>query len=398
MLPAALSFGAGYQLNLQGLRQIAMGGGGTAWPWDASTIFYNPGGLSFLEGMQAYGSVSVVIPRTQFIDASTGISERMSNQTFTPFNLYVGGTLPSVSRLGIGVGVYTPFGTGTRWDDNFSGRFISQEINLQAIFVQPTVSYRITDNISIGAGFIYAFGKVDLRRGIPVQDQSGREGQAQLEGKADGIGYNVGINLKATDALHFGISYRSQVDMDVENGTANFNVPASVQANFPNTSFTSTLPLPEVLSIGVGYKPLERLTMQLDFNLVGWQAYDTLGFNYAQNTASLQDTRAPRLYKNTMAVRLGGNYQATDKLGLMAGTAYDPSPARDNYISPDLPDANRIILSGGFSFKPVEKLTILGAVEYSTSEKRQGTYSEANFSGTYQSKAIIPSIGVTYDF
>ena len=60
------SFGAGFQINVQGIRQIAMAGGGTAYPWDASTIFYNPGGLSRLSSVQAYGSVQFLIPRTQY--------------------------------------------------------------------------------------------------------------------------------------------------------------------------------------------------------------------------------------------------------------------------------------------------------------------------------------------
>ena len=116
LLPAAMAFSAGYQLNLQGLRQLAMGGGGTAMPWDASTIFYNPGGLARLDGFQVYGSVQFIIPRVEYLNNTTGRTERTVNQTFTPFNAYAGGTIKGVKGLGFGVGVYTPFGSGTKWD------------------------------------------------------------------------------------------------------------------------------------------------------------------------------------------------------------------------------------------------------------------------------------------
>ncbi|MBS1688744.1 MAG: transporter, partial [Bacteroidetes bacterium] len=66
LLSSALSFGAAYQLNLQGLRQLAMGGGGTAWPWDVSTLFYNPAGLSRLSGVEAYGSLQFIMPSTSY--------------------------------------------------------------------------------------------------------------------------------------------------------------------------------------------------------------------------------------------------------------------------------------------------------------------------------------------
>ena len=74
MLPACLAFGGGYQLNLQGLRQLAMGGGGTAMPWDASTMFYNPGGLSRLDNFQANGSILFIVPSTQYVNDVTGVS------------------------------------------------------------------------------------------------------------------------------------------------------------------------------------------------------------------------------------------------------------------------------------------------------------------------------------
>ncbi len=397
---ASMAMGAGYQLNLQGLRQLAMGGGGCAWPWDASTIFYNPGGLSQIDGVQAYGSVQFIIPRVQYIENQAGgTSTRSESQTFTPFNFYVGGTIKKGGRLGVGLGVYTPFGSGLKWDDNWEGRYITQNINLQSFFFQPTISYRLSDIVSVGGGFIYAVGDVKLGRALPTTNAEGLDGKADLKGNAHGTGFNVGVNLKASDRLHFGVSYRSKVYMDVNDGDATFtNVPTSLQSQFPNTKFKATLPLPEVLSVGVGYKPTDKLTLQLDFNLTGWKVYKELDFDFETNTPLLTDSRAPRNYENRLASRIGAHYQATKSFAVMIGGAYDPSPVTDNYVSPDLPDANRVVITGGFSFMPVKHLTILAAVEYVTSEKRNSIYAEANFSGRYQTKAITPGIGITYDF
>jgi len=398
LLPSLMAFSAGYQLNLQGLRQLAMGGGGTAVPWDAATIFYNPGGLSRLDNFQVYGGVMFINARAQYVNEETGISARTKKEIYPPFNVYAGGTIKGVKGLGLGVGIYTPFGSGVSWEDSWTGRHIIQNISLQVVFVQPTVSYKINEAVSIGAGYVYAFGNVKLQRAIPLQNMSGQDGQAELKGNAKGMGYNLGISLKASERLHFGISYRSRVDMRVKDGDANFTVPASVASTFPNTSFDATLPLPEVLSVGVGFKPLEHLTLQADFNLTGWKAYDSLSFNYGKAVNGTLRSSAPRLYKNRLASRIGAHYQATNSFAIMLGGAYDPSPIRDGYVSPDLPDANRIVLTGGFSYKPATKLTILAAIEYATSDRRDSHYDEAAFSGRYQTKGIVPGIGITYDF
>lgn len=397
LLPATMAMSAGYQLNLQGLRQLAMGAGGCATPWDASAIFYNPGALSNISSFQVYGSAQFIMPKVQYAENQPGGSTvRSVDQTFTPFNFYVGGPLKKGGRLGVGLGVYTPFGSGLKWDDNWTGRNIIQEIELRSFFIQPTVSYRVSDMVSIGGGFVYALGNVTLRRGIPVQDTAGVEGNAKLKGNANGLGFNFGIHLRANDKLSFGLTYRSRVNMKVKDGDATFSVPNSLRTRFPSTTFSAELPLPEVLSLGVAYKPLDKLTLQLDFNLTGWKAYKELSFDYTDTV--IADTKAARNYHNRLATRIGAHYQATNALALMIGGAYDPSPVTDNYVSPDLPDANRVVLTGGFTVKPTRHLTIMAAVEYVSSEKRNANYAEANFSGRYQTKAITPGIGITYDF
>lgn len=397
LLPATLAMSAGYQLNLQGLRQLAMGGGGAATPWDASAIFYNPGALVNTNGLQAYAGALFIMPKVQYVEKQNGgASSRSVNQTFTPFNVYVGGPLKKGSRIGLGLGVYTPFGSGLQWDDNWTGRYIIQKIELQSVFVQPTVSYRLNNKISVGAGFVYAFGHVTLNRAIPAQDLNGHDGQARLKGSANGVGFNAGVHIRATDKLSFGLTYRSRVNMKVKKGDATFSVPKSLESRFPNTTFSSQLPLPEVFSAGVAYKATDKLTLQLDFNYTGWKAYKELAFDY--EATAIPATRAARNYDNRLATRLGGHYQATKTLAVMIGGAYDPSPVVDDYVSPDLPDANRIVLTGGLTVKPAKKITLLAVIEYVNSAKRDANYAEANFSGRYQTKAITPGIGLTYDF
>lgn len=404
LLSAMTSFGGGYQLNLQGLRQLAMGGSGTAWPWDASTIYYNPGGLARLKGIQIYGSAMFVTPTTAYGNRmASGVSssnEMTARQTFTPFNFYLGGRITEDSRWAIGLGVYTPFGNVMRWNDNWLGKYIVQSVELKTVFFQPTIGFRASERLSFGAGFVFGTGVVDYTNALPVHGTMGADiddGQAHLHGNATGVGANLGINFKARENLQFGLTYRSQVNMDVDGGAATFRVPTSLADSFPTTKFSTRLPMPQVVSLGMGWR-INRATVQLDFNYTGWNSYDSMRIDFTQTTTTLQNVRAPRKYRNTFTTRLGLAYKLGDVVTIMGGAAYDPTPVTTGFVSPDLPDADRVTVSCGITVKPLPGFTIMAAIEGMSSVKRDGSYDFANFGGVYKTNAVTPGIGVYYNF
>jgi long-chain fatty acid transport protein len=402
IVASSMAFGGSFQLNLQGIRQTAMGGTGVANPWDAATIFFNPGGLSCLDGIQAYASVHFVTPGVNYVPTPTGsYAASIQSHTSTPFAVYVGGPIKKDSKIGIGVGVYTPFGSTLKWGDTWTGRYIVENISLESIFIQPTVSYALTRNLSVGAGFIYAVGSVDIDKAIPVQDLSGSDGQATLKGNANGVGFNVGVHFKASDRVQLGLSYRSPVTMKVNNGDATFAVAQSLASEFPSTtSFKSKLPLPGMLTAGVAFKVSDEFTLQSDLVFAGWKRYDSLDFDFGANTANTQVTNShePRSYKNTLAVKIGGHYKICDQFAVMAGGAYDPTPTRNNLLSPDAVDADRFTLSCGVTYQPIPKFCIMADLNYTTTASRTVTYDPANFTGAYQIKSLAPAIGISYSF
>ncbi len=283
------SFAQGYQVYLQGQTQQGMGGAGIAFVQDASALFYNPGGSSFFQGNSVQLGASGVVSHVRFLDANTNLGYETKSPVGTPFAAYAQFEVKDSSKLKLGFAAYTPFGSTIKWEDGWGGRFSLTQIKLQAIFLQPTISYRLTDKIGIGAGFVYATGSVNLQRDIPVADADGNFGHAELDGKSNGIGYNVGIYLKPVERFSIGLTYRSQVNMKVKSGDATFTVPSSLVANFPNGKFTASLPLPQIASLGLAYKASDKLDLALDVNYTVWSAYDTLIFDYETNTSTSVD-------------------------------------------------------------------------------------------------------------
>lgn len=387
----------GFQVNLQGQKQQGMGGAGTAFLQDASALFFNPGGASFVNGNQINLGVTPTFARGAFMDDKTHVISRTNSPVSTPFAAYGMFELKDSSKLKLGLAVYTPFGSAVQWEDQWTGRFALTRLELRAIFIQPTVSYQITKKLGLGVGFVYATGKVNLQKDIPLIDANGNYGHAELSGKAQGYGFNAGVYFKPLEKFSIGLTYRSKVNMAVNDGQANFDVPESVSANFPDGKFKSKLPLPSVTTLGLAYKASSKLDFALDINYVGWKAYDTLSFDYEINTTSLIDTKSARMYKNTFAFRGGAQYKVTEKFAARLGLAYGITPVQDGYVTPETPDANRVNYTAGIGYQ-IGKHLKLDASFLFTHLKRTDTNLETNLSGTFKTNVCAPGISIGYKF
>ena len=386
----------GYKINLQGQKSQGMGGAGIALPQDGSAVFFNPGSVSFLKENSIDMSVSPVVYKGKYQDAASGdISKTNAPTTFVPSGYAVFGN--PQSRLRYGIGVYVPYGSTMQWDPGWTGRFVLTKLQLFSLYVQPTISYKITDELGFGAGLVYAHGHVDIRKDIPVQDQQGNYGNAKLTGNSSNWGYNLGLYYKPCADFSLGLTYLSKVSAQVKNGNADFTVPASLSSGFPSGKFSASLPLPWVLGLGVAYKPIPKLSLALDLNYIGFGSYDTLGFNYATTTPTLQNTRSPRDYRNTIGLRLGGQYTVEKNLDVRAGVGYNRTPIKNGYVTPELPDANRLFYTVGLGYRFDKHWGTDLSFLYEPF-KRTDTNLENKMSGTYHSHIFAPGIAISYKF
>ena len=391
-------YSGGFQVNLLGIKQIGMGHMGIGLKLDGSSIYFNPGALSVMPDKFSFSfGASAISASTAFRKNDTQIQEITNDGIGTPFYFYGAGKIND--KLSVGLGIYTPFGSGIDWGDKWQGRYLIQRISLKTFFFQPTVSYKLHEKISIGAGLIYAYGTVKLNQALPITNSNGADGQATLSGTTGGWGVNAGIYFQATDKLSFGLTYKSKIKMNLKNGKADFAVPASLASGFPSgNTFDASIPLPGSFNGGVAYQASDKFLIGLDVNFIQWSAYDSLNFDFKSNTAQLPDSKNPRLFKDVVIIRLGGQYAFTDKFTLRAGGYYDISPVNDQYLNPETPDADRIGLSAGLSFKPTSKLSIDASFLFINAMKRNATYSPKNFAGTYKTFAYVPGLGLTYSF
>lgn len=390
-------FAGGYQVGLHGVKQIGMGLVGTSLARDASTIFYNPGGLSFMDAKYSFAAgVSGIRSYTAFRKSEPSVSEAMTDNPWgTPFYFY--GGIKINEKLSAGLAINTPYGNSLSWGKDWIGRYLIQDLSLKAIFFQPSVSYKFSDKFGIGVGFVYATGDFEMNKALPVFDEQG-EGSINLKGKTSSIGFNAGLLFKPTEELNIGVDYRSSVDMEVDDADVTFDVPVSLKSNFPNTKVSTRLPLPANLDLGVSYNATEKLLLAVSLNYVFWGSYDSLIFDFEQNTPALPDSRNPRLYEDKLIVRTGGEYTINDFIQIRAGAYYDPSPVNSDYFSPETPSLNSIGLTAGLSVYPVKNLSVDLSFLFISGQEGERQYSPDNFSGTFKTRTYIPGIGISYKF
>ena len=401
---AVSAFAGGYQVGLHSQRNIGMGLIGTSLSYDASALFYNPGGVSFVDSTFSFSAgATFLMSRATYSSVDENYQANIKHELNLPFYFYA--AFKPMKDLSVGIAVNTPYGLNMSWPDNWQGRYMIQNVKFKAITIQPTVSYKFKDIIGIGAGLIIAYGDVNLNKAIPINDVNGADGSVNIKGSTVKYGFNAGIMAHPVKGLSIGVDYRSKIDMAVKDGDAKFTVPQVLTPNFPDNKVDMMLPLPANLDFGVSYEFSDKLMIGLALNYVFWNVYDSLIFDFKTPTSSVQaHSASPKMYENRLITRIGAQYRINHLITVRAGGYYDPSPVSSDYLDPMLPSSNEIGLTCGVSIYPCKGLSIDAAFEYLMGSERTGTSSpnqnpgDHNFSGKYNSAIYMPGIGLTYSF
>jgi len=392
LLISANIFAGGFQLNEHGARALAMGGAFTSVANDASAIYWNGAGISFLKGTNIVFGASFIAPSSKFRGVTPDVTEyRGKNLLFYPVHFFA--TTQLSDKFSVGLGFTTPFGLGTEWDENWVGKYLAIETSLQTFIVTPVISYKPIESLAISAGFVYSFADVLITRKNPLQPIFASDAFIQLEGNdMFAYGFNAGIMFKPTKCISIGASYHSEVKYEFE-GTATSTGPDQVAASLPKGDIKAELSTPQNIAGGIALDISSRVKVSADFQYVGWSSYDTLAVTFVETGVV---SASPRMYEDSYIIRLGGSYKANDQVSFMGGVYYDKNPVSNEYLNPSLPESNRIGLSFGIEAQLFENLSIQGSYLFIrgkqlTIDNSEEVYTSggSKFNGTYNTSANI---------
>jgi len=300
---------------------------------EPAAVWFNPAALSFMRPSASAGGVYVTV-KSNFAPSGGGPSTDSLRGNFLLPNVFA--NAPITDRIAVGMGAYTAFGIGVHWPDDWAGREAAIAASLQTVSLNPTVAVRLEDRLSVGGGFDAIRAAVDFRNGLPAL----AGGDVRLGGGTWGYGFNAAVLYRPLpDRLHAALTYRSRVRLDFS-GHADFNPtnPDFVPA-LPDQPGSARITLPDAVTLGVMYAPLDRLMLEADVNYVLWSTYDRIDIAF--------QSAPPHVIQpdghNAFTARLGGDYHLPHpNLHLRAGFIFDQRAIPSQSLGPGLPDGNRL--------------------------------------------------------
>lgn len=428
---------AGFYLQEQSVSgQGASYAGEAAMARDASTIFFNPAGMTYLEGRQMQIGLHGLAPMQKLKNTGstgfTGLNLTTTPSTPTAVNTLGGSDgedpigfaeVPNIfiaapvnidyldKPLWIGLGVTAPFGLSNDYGQGFFARYDSTRTSLKTIDIAPTVAYEVTDWLSVGAGFDAQYVNVTLQNSLfnpsavaPAAIPGSADGFQSLEGTNWSAGFNAGIMLEPTESTRIGLTYRSEVDHDIKGSSERSGVGTVLQlSGIRNGLFSGTanLDLPAIATIGIKHDIDPKWTVMAGGQWFDWSNFKKIRTVFDDNLQPVSDVA--QNYNDTWAFNIGFEYKYSEELTLRSGYQYDPTPTKDNFRTTRTPDGDRNWLSGGLTYKLSDKLTLDAAVTYITVSDEDIALTRQSGLVTINGKTedgqiFIGSLGMTYKF
>jgi long-chain fatty acid transport protein len=420
---------------------------------DASTIYWNPGAMPSKNGFAFYGGAAIIKLDGSFTrDTSFRRYEAQAPTATVPhvFATYRSG------KAALGLGVYVPYGLTSEWGDDFPGRFSAKRASLQTIYIQPNLSYQITDNWSIGGGPVIGHSSVELVQGVDLSGLPTSAGgptfgqlgipkytefaRVSLKGSAMAYGFNVGVHGRINKDWQMGIRALSQLSFAYDDADAVFTpvqtglvlaagspllgtppgpvlpagttVDAIVASQFTtgalvNQKVKTNIQHPAQVQLGVGYTGFTNTTLSMDYAYVGWKSFRQLPVDF--QGATTPDKILQEDYNNTSSIRFGAEHRYMGGAALRAGFSAAASAAPPETVTPLLPEMDRALgmiggalpLMGGFSLDATYSHIFTNGSRGRIDERPAGFTSAqalALTSGAYTLSANIFSFSLKYAY
>ncbi|MCP4407000.1 MAG: hypothetical protein GY807_04430 [Gammaproteobacteria bacterium] len=408
--------------------------GAAAYAEDASTVWFNPAGMMKLDGSQIVTAGNIISPGFSFSNGNSldAFGAPLSGPDDD------GGTkalLASIfwvtavdDRMKLGLGITTPFGLATKYDDTWVGRYHAVETDLKTININPSIAYQVNEQLSVGGGMNVMLVDVTLSSMIDFgalcvaqlgstactaigNTPQGTDGFANQTGdNFDDLGFGINLGLMYDIGMHtrLGVAWRSKTKIKVD-GDAKFTVPATASfiqdaGLFLNTGLKAEITLPQSFSFSIAHD-LDRLKLLADITWTDWSSFDELRIRY--DNPLHPDSVTTVNWNNSFRYSIGADYILNEKWTVRGGLAYDETPIPDaKHRTPRVPGNNRTWLSLGGTYHIDTRFIVDAGYSHlfisdtsinNTFESNVPTLA-ASLDGTYSASVDIFSIQLRWNY
>jgi len=369
---AALSSGtataAGFYIQEQSVKGLgyAFAGSSTSID-DASTIYFNPAGMTRLDGAQVNAGVHLLLPSADLDDTGTTIPPFAGAVVGTEDggNPYSPSPVPNLfaampimdDQTWVGIGITAPFGLGSDYGEDWFGRYDSTETELMTINIQPSIARQVTDWLSIGGGIDIQYADADLQS-IAAAPGVG-EGVSTLKGDDWSIGYNIGFLAEVNPKTDVAVHYRSAMSHELD-GKISFEGLTSALGDFEEGG-GADLNLPDIATFGVAHDLNDQTRLMAQATWFGWNNFDEIA---AERDSGTPVAPIEQNYQTTWAFAVGAEHDLNETWTVRAGYQYDATPTTNEFRTSRTPDGDRHWFSGGATYKLNDKIDLDFAATY----------------------------------
>jgi long-chain fatty acid transport protein len=415
---------AGFALieqNASGLGNAYAGQAASAQ--DASTLFFNPAGLTQISGRQMVVVGNFIKPSAKFEnDGSANAPLQTSlggdggdagGWVMVPNFYYAMDINPD---LKFGLGLNSPFGLATNYDADWAGRFHAVKSDMKTINLNPALAYKVNEKVSLGVGLNAQYIDATLTNRVNYSAVFAQatnnailapnlEGTARVEGDDWSWGYNFGVLFNVDVGTRVGLNYRSKVKYTLD-GTVEFTRPdglgatqtAILNAAVPNGDVTAKVELPDTFSISLFKTINPRWDFLADITWTHWKLFDDL--TVVRDSGSVLSTTLEN-WDNSLRYSIGANFHQDDKLTWRVGLAYDESPVSDEFRTPRIPDESRTWVAIGAQYRMSKNAVLdFGYAHLFVKDAsiRQASAAGGLLAGNYDNAVDILSAQYTHSF
>lgn len=330
--------------------------GASAGTDEAATIIHNPAGGSLIEGSELFVAAGILMPTVEFdIDYTNpvnGDDDGGSAALDAPVASFAYVHDNGDSDWTFGVYTAGLAGAGLEYNKDWVGRFQATDVELLLLALAPTASYRINDQLSIGAAVQYFYGSLDMELALPNIGPGNPDRRAKLDGTDDSFAFTLGAIYELNDSTRLGINYQSEIEADFD-GKLKGNT-AGVQVD-SNTELT----MAQMVRVGLRHQFSPEVAIDLTLGWDDWSALDNVFVSLPELEAGLAKN-----WDDTYHYAAGFEVKVNKDWDLTSGISYDTNPVSSQDRTVDLPVDRQIRYSVGTRYRFSDTLTFGGYLNY----------------------------------
>ena len=353
-----------WEQNASGLGNAFAGSAAVAD--NASTIYFNPAGMTRLQAREFSLGANIITTSFQFQNDGSRVGAFQlagdggdgGGTSFVP-NGYLSWQVAPDWYVGLGIGA--PYGN-VEYDAPWKGSAHSNSFEIKTYNINPSVAWRANEWLSLGAGVSWQRITANYKSAVgiggltPAQTAAIAASTKEFDADDDSWNWNIGALFTVAPQTRIGVSYRSKTKYTLD-GNISVTGP-SAAINLAGSSGAKTdVDLPDLFILSIAQGIGDQWEILGDVSWMGWSSVKELDIvrtspsltSPAGSTAQILETR----FKDTWRFALGANYKMRQDIKFRAGIAYDNSPVpNDEYRITSLPDNDRTWLTAGVQWKP----------------------------------------------